>query len=385
MRSGRCALGAALCICPRASRASVGCHPHLYNLHFLQGTVYDVVTVSGVIASYRLCEDWEQLPAGYTHPDVAAVGVDSRGRVYLLCRGDHPVLVYERDGRFVRSWGERLFTRAHGLLVADDDTIWCTDDGSHSVRRFSRDGELLGALDAKGSPSDTGYDGSNLVSVLRGAGPFNRPTNLAIAPSGELYVSDGYGNARVHRFSPDGQLLQSWGEPGTAPGQFMLPHGIAVHPDSRVFVCDRENERIQIFSPDGQYLDEWTSVQRPTDLVFAGPSRVIVAELCWAAGMRSYRRGIIERDLPGRVTILDEDGRVHARVGQSTVEQSCTGRPDPCSPGNFLAPHSLALDPNGDLYVAEVAWTIHTSAGLGRPDCHTIQKFTRAQQSGPPA
>ena len=320
-------------------------------------------------SAYGLVEGWEQLPAGMSHPDVAAVAVDSGGRVYLFCRGEHPVMVYERDGRFVRSWGEGGFGRAHGITVAPDDTIWCADDADHTVRQFTRTGELLLTLGTKGRPGDTGYDGDTVSSIKRGGPPFNRPTNIAVAPNGDLYISDGYGNARVHRFAPTGELLMSWGEPGTAPGQFMLPHGIGVHRDGRVFVCDRENDRIQIFSPEGEFLEQWTDVQRPTQLAFDAQGRVIVAELPRHKDTTSFRLGTIKADLPGRVSILDASGVVLERLGDRG--------PDPCAPGNFYAPHGLALDSNSDLYVAEVTWTF--SKGRARPDCHTLQKFALAR------
>lgn len=330
----------------------------------------------GSLPSFEVVEGWEQLPDGYSHPDVADVGVDSTGRVYLFCRSEHPVLVYERDGRFVRSWGEGLFTmRAHGITMAPDDTIWLTDDGDHTVRRFTRDGDLLATIGTSGRASDTGYDGKTLASVARGGPPFNRPTNLAVAPSGDLYVSDGYGNARVHHFSARGELRRSWGESGSGPGEFRLPHGVAVHRDGRVFVCDRENDRIQIFSPEGEFLEQWTDVQRPTKLVFDGPRLAIVAELCWRDGMRSFRSGPITGHHPSRIAVLDPHGRVLARLGDHGPIDETWGAGDPCRAGNFCAPHGLALDPNGDLYVAEVTWTIGASKGLVPPGCHTIQKF----------
>src|SRR2546427_162072 len=270
----------------------------------------------GSVPAYSPVDGWERLPPGFAHRDVAAVAVDAGGRVYLFCRGDHPVLVYERDGRFVRSWGEGVFTmRAHGITVAPDGAIWCTDDGDHTVRKLTSDGELLLTLGTSGRPSDTGYDGKSVTSIAHGGPPFNRPTNLAVAPNGDLYVSDGYGNARVHRFSPGGELRHSWGEPGTGPGQFMIPHGVAVHPDGRVFVCDRENDRVQIFSPDGEFLAEWTDVQRPTKLVFDQRGIAIVAELTWREGLRPFRDGPIARHLPSRVAILDDRGAVLARLG----------------------------------------------------------------------
>src|SRR5437763_6531013 len=217
--------------------------------------------------SYRVAEGWEKAPSNANRQDVVGVGIDSRDRVYLITRQRSQVLVYEPDGTFVRAWGEGQFTdRTQGLTVAPDDTIWCVDDGSHPVQKFSPEGKLLLELESAGRPApETGYDGRTLESITRGGPPFNRPTNLAVAPSGDLYVSDGYGNCRVHRYSADGKLIQSWGEPGRGPGQFILPHGVWVASDGRVLVADRENDRIQLFSPGGEYLTEWAAL-RPTDL-----------------------------------------------------------------------------------------------------------------------
>lgn len=322
-----------------------------------------------VAPRYEAVAHWEQLPAGYAHPDVAAVAVDSKDRVFLFCRSEHPVLIYERDGRFVGSWGEGMFTmRTHGITIGPDDSVWCTDDAGHSVRKFTPDGKLLLSLgDNAGKPSDTGYDGASVATIKRGGPPFNRPTNLAVAPDGDVYVTDGYGNARVHRFSASGKLLASWGEPGTGPGQFMLPHGIAVDATGNVFVCDRESDRIQVFTAEGRFIREIAEVQRPTQVVLAR-GLMFVSELGWRAGQRSFRHGQIERDLASRVSILDPDGTVLARIGG----------PDPCAPGSFCAPHGLALDSKGDLYVAEVVWTIAGKAGLVPQDCHTMQKLALA-------
>src|SRR5687768_6531110 len=190
--------------------------------------------------AYSVVEGWEQLPKGYVHRDVAGVAVDGEDRVYLICRGDHPVIIYDREGNFKRSWGEGEFSyRTHGIYVGPNGTIFCTDDGQHTVRQFTPDGKLLMTMGVLNTPSDSGYDGKNLDSIKRGAGPFNRPTNVAIGPKGDIYISDGYGNSRVHVFSPKGELKRSWGEPGSGPGQFHLPHGIAVAQDGRVFVCDK--------------------------------------------------------------------------------------------------------------------------------------------------
>ena len=198
---------------------------------------------------YAVVEGWERLPDGFTHRDCVGVGVDKDENVYLLTREQSRVIVYSRAGKFLRSWGEDLFTaRTHGLTMGPDDRVYCVDEGAHCIYVFTLLGNLLLTIGNRGVAANTGYDGHSLESITGGP-PFNRPTNLAVAPSGELYVTDGYGNCKVHRFSETGALLQSWGEPGTAPGHFNLPHGLRVAADGRVLVADRENDRIQIFSP----------------------------------------------------------------------------------------------------------------------------------------
>ncbi|MDP8922189.1 MAG: peptidyl-alpha-hydroxyglycine alpha-amidating lyase family protein [Chloroflexota bacterium] len=319
--------------------------------------------------AYEVVEGWEQLPAGYRHADVPGVAVDSNDRLYMITRGDPRVIVYEPDGRFVASWGEEVFTpRTHGITIGPDDSVYCSDDGNHTVRKFTPDGRLLLTLGTPNVPSDTGYDGSNLATITRGGPPFNRPTNLAVGPNGNLYVSDGYGNARVHQFRADGELIRSWGEPGTGPGQFNLPHGIAVDGDGRVLVADRENDRIQVFSPDGEYLEEWSEVQRPTQIYVAVDGRIYVSELWWKTGQRSCMHGEIGEDRFGAVRVLDQSGRTLARVGG--------GKPG--TRGNFCAPHRLCGDSRGDLYVGEVTYTFAISRGADAPaTTPAFQKLAR--------
>ncbi len=320
------------------------------------------------VPRYEVLEGWEKLPPGYVHRDVDGVATDSQDRVYLMTRGDARVIVYERDGSFVASWGEGIFTpRTHGITVGPDDLVYTVDDGDHTVRKFTPEGKQLMMIGIPGMAADTGYDGKSLESIRRGGPPFNRPTDVAVAPGGDLYVADGYGNARVHRFTAEGKWIQSWGEPGTGPGQFNLPHGIRVAPDGRVLVADRENDRIQIFSPDGRYLDQWTHVQRPTDISIDRDGLVYVSELWWRVGQTSFVHGPIKHDLPGRVSVLDLLGNVLLRWTSA----------DRCAPGNFIAPHTLCTDSRGDLYVGEVTHTFAVQHGLVPPDAHTFQKFLR--------
>jgi len=316
---------------------------------------------------FELVEGWEQLPGGWKHADVAAVCTDSGGNVFLYCRGDHPVIIYDREGNFVDSWGEGVFSyRTHGMFMAGGDQMFLVDDGGNSVGRYSLDGKLLQQIGPKGELSDTGYDGRDVLTITRAGEPFNRPTNLAVAPSGDLYVSDGYGNCRIHRFSDGGELLQSWGTPGDGPGEFHLPHSAWVHTDGRVFVADRQNDRIQIFGPTGEYLSEWTDVQRPQD-IFIKDDLVYVGELVYRKGDTSLRRGPILEEEPSRLSIYDLDGNVLLRWSD----------PDPTKDGYFIAPHGIWLDDEGSIYMAEVTDTIGVRPGLAPPDAHTFQKFAR--------
>jgi sugar lactone lactonase YvrE len=322
-------------------------------------------------------DDWEKLPAGYRHADVAAVDIGPDDRVYLFTRDENRVFVYEGDGTFVTSWGEGVFTTPHGLTVAPNGTVYCVDTGDHTVRQFTPDGTLLMTLGTPGRATDTGHQPGgravvhNVETVRRPAGPFNRCTNLAVTDQGDLYVADGYGNCRVHRFGPDGTLLGSWGEVGVGPGQFHLPHGICVTADGRVLVGDRENDRIQVFDLDGRYVTQWTDVQRPCDLTVDADGLVYVAELWRPRGTASFTRGVTPTDLPGRVTVFDPDGSVVARWGASTVSRN--------SPGNFIAPHGIAVDSRGAVYVGEVTGTFGVRAKRVPADhgSHQLQKFTR--------
>ena len=179
---------------------------------------------------FEYVRGWEKLPDGFSHFDVPAVCTDPDGNVYLYCRGDHPVLVYDREGHLLDAWGPgKLTNRAHGICADPGRGLFLVDEGSHSVGFHDSSGQLRQEIGPAGVSSDSGYDGSDFRTITRGAGPFNRPTSLAIAPSGDLYVSDGYGNSRIHQFTRDGALVRSWGEPGQKPGQFHIPHDVWVH------------------------------------------------------------------------------------------------------------------------------------------------------------
>lgn len=301
--------------------------------------------------TYELVDGWAKLPVDWSFLDAGGLAIDSQDRVYVLNRSPQPVMVFDRGGNFLSSWGESYFKRPHGSRIAQDGTIYCTDDGNHTVSQFTPEGKLMKVLGNRDKPSDTGYVQQpdlfkSLATIKHGGPPFNRPTGVALSSSGEIFVSDGYGNARIHRFADDGTLLFSWGEPGTAPGQFRLPHNIWIDRQDRIWVPDRENSRIQIFDTSGKFLDQWTDLIRPTDVFIDDEEIVYVSELI------------------RRVSIFTINGRLLARWGNES-ENPATDL--------FLAPHAITVDSQGDIYVGEVAKT-HSHYDRGS---RTVQKFAR--------
>jgi hypothetical protein len=216
---------------------------------------------------YDFQRDWAVLPrwwnlgeAGLSGPPRTSVqgAVAANGDVYVLCRAAHPVLVFDAGGSFVSSWGEGKFSAfVHGLSIDRQGKIWIADSGLHTVTQHEPDGTLLRTLGTLNAAAPTFY-----------GQPFNMPTGTAFTSDGDVFVSDGYGNRRVHRFAPDGTLKYSWGGHGTGPGQFVLVHFIGADWEDRLYVCDRDNHRIQIFSPAGETLAEWTGFKMPSDLAF---------------------------------------------------------------------------------------------------------------------
>lgn len=324
---------------------------------------------------------WEDQIPRERYDEVADVAVGIDDKIFVLTRAPSEILTFDPGGRLVDRWGaDRLSARPHALTIAPDGSIWCADEGAHALRRFTQSGELVQTIGTPGSRSDTGYDDTigplyeRIATIERPGGPFNRPTSIAIAPAGDLFVADGYGNCRIHQFAPDGTLRRSWGEPGSGPGQFRLPHAVVALGDGRLVVADRENERLQVFSDQGRCTDIWTDVQRPCALTGTDEGWLIVGELAWTPGERSWRRGAITAPHPARITVLDERGRVVDRL---------TGGPGE-GDGGFLAPHGIAMDRRGHLYLAEVSGTYARLNRLDVPGRNIFQELVpRAGPEGP--
>ena len=314
---------------------------------------------------YSALIGWEKLPLGWSFLEAIGVATDSQDRVYVFNRGEHPIIVLGPEGNFLGSWGEGHFVRPHGIYIGPDDMLYLSDDRDHTVHKYTTDGERLLTLGTSGHPSDTGVQGWDYRTLTQVGLPFNMPTNLALSPDGEIYVSDGYGNARIHKFSPEGELLFSFGESGSGPGQFQLPHGIGVDSQGVVFVADRENNRLQLFSSAGEFVEEWTDLVRPCDLFLDGKDNVFVAELGEIAGLFP---GVSQKpDARGaQVSIFDRQGRIQSRFG---------GGSEPCSSGDFFAAHDVWVDSQQSLYVGEVTMAAGGSSGMIPPDCPSLQKF----------
>lgn len=236
---------------------------------------------------------------------VLSVAVSPNGEVYVGQRSDPPVVVFGPDGTFKRAWGTGIVADLHLLTATPAGSLLVADRDAHQILEFDPDGILIRSIGDRHRP--------------RFQEPFNHPTAAAAGPDGEIYVTDGYANARVHVFDPDGELVRFWGDHGQRPGQFMVPHAILVDRAGRVLVADRDNNRIQLFTRDGDFIEEWGDLWHPMDIHEDASGSFLVTEQC------------------PRMTAFAPDG-------------SLVGR---CVPGNLYVAHGVSGDAEGNVYVAE--------------------------------
>src|SRR5215469_12591549 len=269
---------------------------------------------------YRFQRDWAKPPRWWNFGETNQPGpprtsvkgaTAANGDAYVLSRSAHPVMVFDPEGNFITSWGEGEFSSfVHGLTMDRAGKIWIADSGLHTVTEHRPDGTLLRTLGMRSAAAPTLY-----------GKPFNMPTGTAFTANGDVFVSDGYGNRRVHCFSPEGELKHSWGEPGDGPGQFALVHFISADANDQLYVCDRENHRIQLFAPTGEVLAVWTGFTMPSDLAFG-------REAIYVAGADG-------------VSIWTRDRRKLAQFG-----------PDEPHTGAFNV-HGIWLDADENIYLAQ--------------------------------
>ena len=274
--------------------------------------------------TYEMEEDWAKVPEGWKMPAAAVYG-DSQDRVYCFNRDpDHPIVIFGREGNYLSSWGAGLIVSAHAIYLDRDENVWVVDRDGGQVHKFTHGGHHLMTIGTRGYRSDTGADPNDFSpdgykQVVRGGDPFNRPAGIALNPAGEVFIADGYGNARMHKFSPEGTLLLSWGSPGTGTGQFRVPHGVWIDKEGRVLVADRENDRVQVFTQEGEHLTTW-----PTKLI--GPALFYLDDEDIV---------YIPEHNGGLVSILTLDGERLAQWG-SEIHRTC---------------HGIWVDSHRDIYV----------------------------------
>jgi len=287
-------------------------------------------------AAYQVVAGWPSLPEGFEMGEAAGVDVDSQGRVWVFHRGDeHPIMALDPEtGEMITSFGEGMFVNAHGLEVDPEDNVWVTDTQTHQVYKFSQEGELLMTLGENGV---AGLDESH----------FDQPTDVVIAPNGEFFVSDGYGNSRVVKFDAEGNYLMEWGEPGDGPSQFNLPHGITLDDEGRVYVADRTNLRVQVFTSEGEFIEEWQPEEwaRPWGLEITDDGEIFVMDGGHMSPQPPHYANVLRMSLDGEV--LEHWGSYGPEAGQ------------------FSWGHDVTVGPDGAVYTVEVRNNLRA------------QKFTR--------
>ena len=285
---------------------------------------------------------WAKLPHPMSFKEATSVAVDSQDRVYVFNRGNWPMMIFDADGNFLETWGEGEFNRPHGIFIDADDDLYLADDDDHVVEKRTTSGEVIFRLGERGQPA-----------AWQEGDPFNRPTDIVVHPeSRDIFISDGYGNSRVHKYDAEGTYITSWGEPGWMDGQFSLPHNICMMGDDRIIVCDRENFRIQIFDLDGEFVGQ-KHMHRPIACgnSSTGDGLIFVAE----AGAPEVQKGV--KNLGNCVVVFDGDLNEVDRFGGDLPGEAH---------GQFIASHGIATDSTGAVYIAEVSYT-NTGSKLNPP------------------
>lgn len=306
---------------------------------------------------YEVDSHWPQKPDDFEWKAMPGIAVDEKDQVWVFTRSTPPVQVYSTDGRLLRAWGQDVIKTAHHIKIDRDGSVWIADIGHHVVRKFTPGGEVLLTIGTVGEP---GEDESH----------FNKPTDMAIAANGDVFVSDGYGNNRVVQFNARGQFVRQWGSLGSGPNQFSLPHAIAIDSTGKLYVADRNNVRVQVYDQQGTLVDSWQNLIVPWGFWVTPDDEIWV---CGASPM-PWRD---DPDYPGAPLSCPPKDQVLMKFNtQGRLVQLWTipkGIDKHEQPGDVNWIHAMALDSAGNIYVGDIIgeraqkFIIHRPAGNGSP------------------
>jgi DNA-binding beta-propeller fold protein YncE len=272
---------------------------------------------------YVAVPDSFTLPAGANFGAVSGVAINSRGNIFVLNRGRTPLMEFDSSGKYLRSIGDGLFSdRAHGLRIDAEDNIWAADGGSHIVIKLSPQGRVLLVLGVKGSSGAEFHFANPQLRLL------DEPNDMAISRTGEIFVVQNHGGKGEHRvvkFDKDGNPLKTWGKKGKGPGEFDVPHSIAIDAQGLLYVADRGNGRIQVFDADGNYIRETAHPGTPCGLHFSADGNLYLAH-----------------GHTGQVMKLDSAGKVLGVTGRQGKGL-----------GEYGEAHNIAVSRKGDIYIAD--------------------------------
>ena len=284
---------------------------------------------------YEVVEGWGKQPAGISYGFTHGVVEDSQGRIYIHNQSKDSVCIYDAAGTFVKSWGAEYAAGAHGMLLnreKDGEFLYLATTGQGQVAKTTLDGRVTWSIGQPARPDI--YDGEKKKFV---------PTETAVAPNGDVYIADGYGQPWIHQYSPTAEYIRSFGGPGKDAGQLSNPHGIKIDTRGReplVLVSDRGNNRLQYFTLDGKHVR------------FSGVG--ILRQPCTTI---QFSDEIYIPDLLSRLTILDKDDKLIAHLGEYEEGWKLEGWPNIAhtlrQPGKFTSPHDMHVDAQGNIYVAE--------------------------------
>ncbi|MFO1022088.1 MAG: peptidyl-alpha-hydroxyglycine alpha-amidating lyase family protein [Planctomycetales bacterium] len=294
---------------------------------------YPGYSLEETITEYDVDPTWPKKPAHVAAFGwVSGMAIDKEQRIWLFNKGNNPVQVYTKDGEFVRTWGEKSFVDPHHLRIDSEGNIWVADFGLHIVQKYTPEGKLLLTLGVRG---ESGEDDKH----------FYRPTDMAITPSGDIFVTDGYGNRRIVHYDKEGKFVKAWGKFGSKPGEFVLPHAIALDSQGKLYVADRNSARIQIFDQSGKFLDQWSNLIMPWGLSINARDEIWV---CGSTPHWWYRNGKYP-DVRDQVLMrFDTAGKVKQVW---SVPLGVKGMP---KPGDLIWGHCIVQDAEGNLYVGDI-------------------------------